>query len=216
LATFAGVLLKKQELANLRSEQQSFIAQLGTPSDAASPVSEATTKPAGPRQPATPSLELLRLRSEVARLTGRRRELAAVRDENERLRAQVAASRTNMSAGNALPPGYVRKSDARFVGYNTPADTIQSLLWAIQNRDITNMMEAFTPEEARQLQKETQRSGEEEFFKNASIVPGMRIRSQQQMPDGSIEMEVEMVPGEPLPERMRLRQVNGQWKLQSH
>ena len=165
---------------------------------------------------AAPSLELLRLRSEVARLTARRRELAVARGENERLRAQVAASRTNVSDANALPPGYVRRSEARLVGYTTPADTIQSLLWAVQNRDFTNFLEAFIPEAAQQLRQQVARSGEDDFFKDASIIPGMRIKSQQQMPDGSIELEMEIVPGEPLPEKMRFRQINGQWKLESY
>jgi hypothetical protein len=44
----------------------------------------------------------------------------------------------------------------------------------------------------------------------------MHIISQQQTRDGSIELEVEMVPGEPLPDRMRFRQINGQWKLENH
>jgi hypothetical protein len=30
------------------------------------------------------------------------------------------------------------------VGYNTPEDTLQSLLWAVQNRDLTNLLQAFT------------------------------------------------------------------------
>jgi hypothetical protein len=216
LTTLVGVLFQKHHLARLRSEQQSLIAPYETTVETRSPARSDTPRVAGPRATASPSLELLHLRSEVNRLTNRRRELAVARSENGRLRVQFAASRTNISPANALPPGYVRKSDARFVGYNTPADTIQSLLWAIQRHDITNMAEAFTPEEARQLQEEAQRSGVEAFFKDASILPGMHIKSQQQMPDGSLELEVEVVPGQPLPDRMRFRQINGQWKLDSH
>jgi hypothetical protein len=153
LATVTGVVIQKQQLASLRSEQQAVLAQLGTPSDATSEVSAPPPKAELP-SPTAPSLELLRLRSEVARLTERRRELSSIRTENEHLRVQVAASRTNVAAANALPPDYMRKSEARFVGYNTPADTIQSLLWAVQNRDLTNMMEAFTPEMSQQLRQE--------------------------------------------------------------
>ena len=49
--------------------------------------------------------------------------------------------------GFQLPPGYVRKRDARLVGFNTPEDTLQSLLWAIQNHDLAKVLEAFTPDE---------------------------------------------------------------------
>jgi len=209
LALLTSALIQRQQLTGLRAKQQGLITRLATSQDASSPAGGVTSDAAVSHSLAGPSLELLRLRNEVTRLTGRRRELAAARGENEQLRAQVSASRTNVSAANALPPGYVRKSDARFVGYNTPRDTIQSLLWAVQNRDFTNLLAAFTPETARQMQQD------KDFFENVSIIPGMHIKSQQQMPDGSIELEVEMVPGEPLPDRMRFRQINGQWKLES-
>jgi len=209
LATFAGVLFQHQQLASLRLERQSFITQQGTPAEASSYMGDATQKVAEPQSPAAPSLELLRLRSEVARLTQRRLELADARSENERLRLQVGPSRTNSSA--ALPPGYMRKSEARFVGYNSPADTIQSLLWAVQNRNFTNFMQAFAPEAAQQIGN----WGEDEFFKGASALPGMHIANQQTAPDGSIEAEVEIIPGQTMPDKMRFRQINGQWKLET-
>jgi hypothetical protein len=209
LTTLASALIQRQRLTALRAEREGLITQLGTVPAASSAAGSAIPNPPASNSTATPSLELLRLRSEVTRLTGRRRELAAARGENERLRIQLAASRTNLSAANALPPGYVRKSEARFVGYSTPADTIQSLLWALQQRDFTNVLAAFTPEVVRQMQQN------KNFFEEVSIIPGMRIKSQQQMPDGAIELEVEVVPGEPLPERMRFLLINGQWKLGS-
>jgi len=208
LAALTGALIQRQQLAGLRAEQQGLVERLEPPQNASSPA-RTPSDPATSDSVATPSLELLKLRSEITRLTERRRELAAVRGENERLRIQLAAGRTNVSAGNALPPGYVRTSEARFVGYNTPADTIQSLLWAMQNRDFTNLLAAFAPETARRMKQD------EDFFENLSIIPGMHIKSQEQMPDGSIELEVEMVPGEPFPGRMRFHQINGQWKLES-
>ena len=217
LAAFAWVLVQARQLASLRTERQRLVSDSRPAEDTPnqSPLAQTIREPAEPRAAASPSLELLRLRSEVTRLTARRRELFDVTNESVRLRAQFQNRAANTPAATALPPGYVRKSEARFVGYNTPADTIQSLLWAVQNRDLTNMVGAFTAEEARQLQQQVQRSGGEEFFKELSIIPGMCIKSQQQMPDGSIELEVEIVPGEPMPERMRFRQINGQWKLVS-
>jgi hypothetical protein len=221
-------LIQRQQLASLRVEQQGLITRLRTSQYASYPVGMVTYDTAVSHSIAAPSLELLRLRSEVTRLTERRRELAATRGENERLRAQLVASRTNASATNTLPPGYVRKSQARFVGYNTPADTIQSVLWAIRNGNFTNVMEAFTPEEARQMRVEAygtaeevvqmrqgfhRSSGADEFFSHALTAPGMCIKSQQQFPDGSLELEVEMLPG--LLVRTHFRQINGQWKLGS-
>lgn len=188
VAAIAGVLMQARQLNYLRAQQRSAVVRIDpTKSVVMQPAgSEPAPRPTEASSTASPSLELLGLRNEVTRLTERRRELSAARGENERLRVQLATSRTNMSAANALPPGYVRTSEARFMGYNTPADTIQSLLWAVQNRDFTNLVEAFTPETARQIQQDVQRSGAEEFFKKPSIIPGMRILSQQQMPDGVI------------------------------
>ena len=209
------VVVQGRQITNLHAERERLINEAGQAADNPGQTVAATMQPAA-APTASPSLELLRLRSEVTRLTNRRRELLAVTNENTQLRAQLAASRTNAATVNALPPGYVRKSEARFAGYNTPADTIQSLLWAVQNHDFTNMMAAFTPEIARQLQAEVDRTGVEDFFRNAASLPGLRVISQQQTLEGAAELEVEIVPGQPLPEKMRFRQINGMWKLENH
>jgi hypothetical protein len=157
---------------------------------------------------------LLRLRNEVTRLTERRRELAAVRADNERLHAQLVHRGTNGPAGYQLPPGYLRKSEARFMGYSSPENTIQSLLWSIQNHDLTNMLQSFSPEKSEQLMAEVAESKRppENFFQDAGALPGMGILSRKQLPDGSVELQVEMAPGlNPAP--IRMRQFGGQWKI---
>ena len=136
LAILWGVWGQRSELAGLRAEHQQLQAQLAARAD--SPPPPATAEPAGPastspQQALAVTPELLRLRNEVTRLTERRQALAGVRAENERLRAQLATRGTNGPAGFQLPPGYIRKSEARMVGYNSPDDTLQSLLWAVQN-----------------------------------------------------------------------------------
>jgi hypothetical protein len=217
LAALWGVWGQRNQIAGLRAEQQQSLAQpAASPDGPASPgTAEAPGATSGTPQPAliiTP--ELLRLRNEVTRLTERQRELAGVRADNERLRAQVASKGTNGHGGFQLPPGYVRKSAARFVGYNSPDDTIQSLLWSIQNRDTTNLLQAFAPDQADQLREQlaqaTRSSGD--FFSDAGSVPGMAILNRKQLPDGSVELEVEMAPGlNPAP--IRMRQFGGQWKI---
>jgi hypothetical protein len=217
LATLWGVWAQRSQIAGLRAEQQQLLAQLAATADhAASP---RTAEPTG-ATPATPqpallaTPELLRLRNEVTRLTERRRELAAARADNERLHAQLARRGTNGPAGYKLPPGYLRKSEARLVGYNSPEDTIQSLLWSIQNHDMTNMMQAFASDQADQLMADIAQSkrSTEDYFRDASVLPGMGILSRKQLPDGSVELEVEMAPGlNPAP--IRMRQFGGQWKI---
>jgi len=218
LATLWGVWSQRSQVAALRAEQQQLVTQLAARAEA--PASYATAKPsaAGAATPptnlaATP--ELLRLRSDVTRLTERRRELEGVRPDNARLRAQLASRGTNGPGGLHLPPGYIRKTEARLVGYNTPEDTMQSLLWALQNRDLTNVLQAFAPERAEAFRAHAAESGQspEEFFKQAAGFVGMRIvKREQDAADGSITAEVEMIPGMP-GQQFTFRQFNGQWKI---
>lgn len=217
LATLWGVWAQRSQIAGLRAEQQQLLAQLAATADrAASPrTAEPTGETLATPQPAlvaTP--ELLRLRNEITRLTECRRELAAARADNERLHAQLAGRATNGPVGYKLPPGYLRKIEARLVGYNSPEDTIQSLLWSIQNHDMTNMLQAFASDQADQLMADIAQSkrSTEDYFRDASVLPGMGILSRKQLPDGSVELEVEMAPGlNPAP--IRMRQFGGQWKI---
>jgi len=215
-----GVWRQRSQLAELRADQQQLLAQ--RPANTDGSASPATTEAPG-ASPAIPlpalvvTPELLRLRNEVTRLTERRRELAGVRPENEQLRAQLAIRGTNGPGGLPLPPGYVRRSEARFVGYNTPEDTLQSVLWAARSHDLTNILQAFAPEVAEQLRAQAGESPQslEEFWSKSAGLVGMRIVSRKpEASDGSITVEVEVAPGVPNAE-VTFRQINGQWKMAS-
>jgi hypothetical protein len=217
LAVLLGVWCQRNQLASLRAEQRQLLAQMAaraddSPSPEAAEVAPSNSGTPRPTLVATP--ELLRLRSEVTRLTERRRELAGVRTDNERLRAQLASRGTNGPGGFQLPPGYLRKSQARLVGYHSPDDTIQSLLWSLQNHDLTNLLQAFAPDRADQLLAEVAQSkrSTEDYFRDAGALPGMAILNRKQLPDGAIELEVEMAPGlKPAP--IRMQQFGGQWRI---
>jgi len=213
LATLWGVWSQQTQLAGLRAEHQKLLAQRAAAADDSANAAGAVPATPLPNLVATP--ELLRLRNEVTLLTARRRELAGVRAENEQLRAQLASRGANGPAGIQLPPGYVRKSEARMVGYSTPDDTLQSLLWAVQNHDLTNVLQAFAPDRAEKLRAQAGGSREsiEDFFTQAAGFVGMRIaRREQEASDGSIAVEVEVVPGESGP-RITFRRIDGQWKI---
>jgi len=216
VATLWGVWDQRNQLAGLRADQQQLLAQAAA--NSAEPPLPSQPGGAASETPVSTSAvtpELLRLRSEVTRLTERRRELTGVRAENERLRAQLASRGTNGPAGVQLPPGYMRKSEAKMVGYSTPDATLQSLLWAVQSRDLTNVLQAFAPERAEELRAQAgdSRQSVEEFFSKAAALVGMRmVKQEQQASDGSVAVEVEVLPGMP-PERISFRQINGQWKI---
>ena len=214
IATLALVTVQRRELASMRARKQQLLTQTDTP-ESVSPIiaNEPTTTISKP----SPSIELLRLRGEVGQLERRKRALNNARAENETLRTQLATRGTNAPGAFVLPAGYIKKSEARFSGYGTPEDTIQSLLWAIQNQDATRVLQAFSPETAQHLETEIQRRGSpEEFFKDVKALPGMRIIEKETEPDGTAVLTVEMLPGdETHTERIRLKQFDSQWKLLS-
>jgi len=213
LATLWGVWGQRSQLAGLRAEQQQLLAAR------ADGPGRAEAAAAGPGTSApllvvTP--ELLRLRSEVTRLTERRRELEGAQAENEHLHAQLASRSSNGPQGVQLPPpGYIRRSEARMVGYGTPEATVQSLLWAIQNHDLTNVLQAFAPDRAEALRAQAGASPQsiEDFWNETAGLVGIRIVSREpDAGDGTIAVEAEVIPGEAGP-RITFRQNNGQWKI---
>ncbi len=211
-AGICALLIQRQTLNLLRADQQAAPApQRDSPDD---------TTARAPAQNVSP--ELLRLRSQVTQLQARERQLAGVQAESERLRVQLAGVASNAGSGYVLPPGYLRKSQANYVGYATPENTIQSFLWALRNNDLTNVLVALTPEAAARLQAEIARSGRgpEEFFKATEAIPGMAIQAPRTEGDGSVRVHVEVLPAgtnaagaNTHSEDFRLRSINGEWKL---
>jgi hypothetical protein len=218
VAILWGVSAQRTQLAGLRAAHEQLLVQVtARDGNSASPGTAGAASAGSATVPASlvPAPELLRLRNEVTRLTERRRELAGVRAENEQLRAQLAARGTN-DLGKSQPlPGYVFKSQARFVGYNTPEDAVQSMLWAVRNHDLTNLLQACTPETARKVRFELalSRGLIEEFYRLSEDVPGVHVVSAEDNTNtGLTWLHLEFVPGLS-GTAIRLRQTNGQWKV---
>lgn len=210
-----AVIAQRQDLEHLQVERQAQLTALSQDSAAPTPggakPAEAGSAPAQEES----SSELLQLRSEVTRLTQRKQALANVQAENEQLRMKLAYRATNASPGTLLPPGFIRKSQAQMVGFNSPQDTIQTLLWAIHNRDSNTFLQSLAPEAAAIMQARFQQPGHsfEELFRGSEALAGMAVVEQHQLPDGSIEVKVQMGPSDVFSEGIKFRQVNGQWKL---
>jgi hypothetical protein len=214
LATLAGVFVQSRELSSLRADQQrqlAFATRANNQSSRTTADVQSEESSASRSGPSPTLLELLRLRSQVGQLTERKRELTSARAENERLHAQLATRSTNSPPGTTLPSGYIRRSQAQWAGMNTPENTMQSLLWAVQNRDPTNLLQLLTPESRQKLLQEAGDTPENVFEK--LTVPGLRVVRQQQLPDGSIELQIEVIPGQPTPARILFRQLSGEWKM---
>jgi len=164
----SAVALLRRHVLNLRAEQQQKLA------DATAPAEAITVPPVTPFPPV--SRELLQLRNQVGQLRRRRDELLPVRVEHERLVLELAGRGTNDSG---LPPNFIRKSEARLVGYNSPEATLQSRLYAIRNRDLTNLFQAFTPEAVSRLKKQDHDSPghPEKLFEGSQALIGLSILS---------------------------------------
>jgi len=208
------VFAKRRELISLKLEE----SKLRQPAvEVTQPVGHVANVAITSPPQYTPSAELLRLRGEVGQLERRKRELASIRTENETLRTQLATKGTNAPTGIVLPAGYIRKADAKLAGFGTPEDTIQSMLWAIQNRDTATFIQAFNPEAAKQMEAEIERRGSaEEFFKEAEAMPGLRILGKETESNDTTVLTIEMIPGdESSSQKVRFKQFAGQWKLVS-
>jgi hypothetical protein len=202
-AALWGILAQGRQVSELRAEEQRLESErLATNASAAETISVPT--PEVPR-------ELLQLRAEVARLSQQQRELARARTENEKLRLQVEDRRTNSASLKAAGAGYIRMSDAKWLGYNTPQDTLQSAFWALQNHDLEKYLDALEPDVAAAIRES---SSADDFFKGKVIPPRYRIKEEQQIKEGFVEVQVEISPDiDPI--SFALRQVDGQWKLVS-
>ncbi|MGO9203594.1 MAG: hypothetical protein ACLQM8_23980 [Limisphaerales bacterium] len=207
LAALSAAIIQGRQLSNLRAEQQRLAAELAGPEASGLPAPPQGQAGGGPGT-APVSLELLRLRGEVTRLSALRLELAPARAENERLRLQLAAAGTNNVPGQALPPGYLRRADARMAGYNTPEDTLQSLLWALHHKDSLRVLQAFAPEaKDGNAIADTLLQGSEAFI-------GMAVVGKDQLPDGSVMVRVQVAPDAPAM-GFRMESIDGQWKIAS-
>src|ERR1017187_5241029 len=208
LTTLAGVFVQSRELGSLRADQQRQLASATRVRNQSLP----TAGGGQAEETATSTSEPFQLRSQVGQLLNQKRELTSARAENERLHAQLATRSTNSPAGTTLPAGYIRRSQAQWAGMNTPENTMQSLLWAVQNRDPTNFLKLFTPESRQKLLREAG-DAPDKVFGEMSTIPGLRVVSQQPLPDGSVELQVEIMPGQPLPGGIHFRQMGGEWKM---
>ena len=150
--------------------------------------------------------ELMRLRSEVHRQRLRKQELGGVQQENDSLRAQLGNAPTNTSAVQVkLPPGYIRRRDAQFVGFGTPEAALQSFLWGLANRDtniLTQAMEGIEKEFA---------GNSDEFWRTAGSLPGLAVTATEKKSDTEVDLQVEILPGEA--QTIHARRVGADWKL---
>jgi hypothetical protein len=201
-----GAAVRARQISELREEQHRLLVSFSQAPEP-SRSTQTSAAPAGSTGASVPP-ELLRLRAEVNQFERRRAELAGVRGENQSLRAQAANSLTNAPAGRALPAGYLRRAQARFVGFDSPEATMQSLLWALEHRDIEKVQQAFVNPERMGFRSN---AAPDEFFQNSSGLIGFAVVGRAEKPDGTIELKVQIAPG--TDDSVHFERVGGQWRI---
>ncbi|MCP5519296.1 MAG: hypothetical protein H7A45_18785 [Verrucomicrobiales bacterium] len=166
--------------------------------------------------------ELIRLRREQTELNRRAGELAGIEQQHAQLSRQLATARANPGSLSAVvPPGYILRSKARNAGQGTPEAAIETWFWAVEHRNRETLVNVFLEEHASHLMDQLQREGEEEFWKGMVFFPGYEITAREPQADGSVRLELAVVPGSadsgvgggPPPWSVTMHQVNGIWRL---
>ena len=91
---------------------------------------------------------LLKLRGEITHLRSQNNRLQSLRDETERLKRELMPSQQFVTAPSLERP-FVRSGQYAFVGFATPEQSVQSVLWALQHKDVPAMLRCLDPESAR-------------------------------------------------------------------
>jgi len=216
-----GLVAQGRQLSALREDYQRLAVSSQTV-EANAIDSNATDSPASevPR-------ELLQLRAEVARLSQQQRELSGARQENEKLRLQLEERRTNSAAAGKRSGAFIRTSQAKWLGYNTPEDTLQSLFWSVKNHNLEKFLEAATSEASEEFRKQISLSDNpataaEEFFKSEQSPPGFQVIGREQISDDTIGLQIQFLlpdgnvePRAPVDssQLLQFKRIAGQWKL---
>jgi len=204
LGMVGGVYVQGRRLTQLRIEQQRLVGQF-------SGAEPAPALPASENVEVTPSMEvpneLLQLRNEVSQLNRRNRELEGVGAENLSLKQQLAARGTNRMD---LGAGFIRQSEARMAGYETPEATLETFLWAIRTRNQSAVLEALSSDTVKDINARL--GGTDDLFKGSEMLFGLRMVRKEVLPDGTIAAVLEVTPDLP-PAMVLFRQLNNQWKM---
>jgi len=184
-----------------------------SPPAPAAPV-ESNTPAAGAKSaPLTPAekFELMKLRSQVTDLRERLRARAGISNEHAVLQARLTTA-TNAASGR-VPPGWVRRKDARHRGFSRPQDAFETFIWAVETRNTNVLFEAVAPTMRAHLAQAFQRGDGGSPWTEFGQLPGFVIRSIRAEGEGFNVMEAEILPGLP-PVPVKARLLDGAWRIE--
>ena len=216
LGVGASLLLQEQRQSRLREANETLRQRLdlltaendGLSNRLASATSELSRS-------GVEKLELMKLRSEVGEL--RRKYL-----EQQRLLAKEKEAQRKEAVESAAVPKRLTRDQWAFAGYQTPANALESMMWAMKNGDLGAFLSSMTPEAqaavtkhfegmtdadiSAALQKESAGLPELQFdrIKTDSDTEAIYVLSTQDTDNGAQRTHDEAV--------IRLRNIGGEWK----
>ena len=199
---------RRQQLA-ARSVANREIGLATLPSTTAS-LPKQDVQALNPAEPLTEEehLELLQLRGQIRPLTDRLAAISVLSNRNVRLHARLTAAQ----AASTFPgPGYIRRTEAKNRGNQTPEAALETFLWATENRDTNAILTILGSPLRQSMMADLDQQGVETFFKSQVRVPGARIVTRRDITDNEAELTVEFGPGASAP--MRFHRENGGWVM---
>lgn len=209
IGLLTGILGQRRELAARRAALARPVAE--TPNTPAPLPTSASLTDAESR-------ELLTLRRDVGQLRRQRPQLDHLRRENARLRAALTPAETGSpNDGPAVPKNYLLASKASFLGLATPADTLESFLYAARHRDTNALLRVLTPESGSKMLErieQLRQQGSGSIFDDFGWIPGLQIQSLKETPEGTAEAQLRIDPRDTVENQsMDLERINGEWRL---
>lgn len=208
-----GILTQHRQLALLRDAIQSSAHNALSPRQ-----SEATPSPSTPLPLSDAEhRELLTLRRDVGQLRREKPDLDRLKSQNQRLRMAAAKASARNPDGSPSEPAYLSGANARFVGLATPAETLQSFLFAARRRDTNALFQVLTPESAGNLAAQIGSNGTYSMLNQIAAFPGFRIKAIRELPNGTVEADLQFDPrsdDDATVKKLTLERINGEWRLQ--
>jgi len=154
--------------------------------------------------------DLLKLRGEITPLRRQNSHLQKLRDETERLKRELMPSQ-QVVAAPSQDRQFVRADQYAFVGFATPEQTVQSVLWALQRKDVPAMLRCLDPQSAKDHVEDgdyvtRNLSSRLEHFAEAHQVVASKVVA----PD-EVVLRIRSSTGAEV--RLRLHAFGGEWKV---
>ena len=153
---------------------------------------------------------LLKLRGEITQLRNQNNHLQNLREETERLKRELM-SLPQLTAQPIHEQPFVRSGQYAVVGFATPEQAVQSVLWALQHRDVPAMLRCLDPESARDFADDGDYVTEKLSSKLDHFAEAHQVISRRVVAPDEIVLRIRSSIGVEV--ALRLHAFAGEWKV---